>query len=58
MGEENIVEVIGDLAALVDITDDIEDQSQQNLDVVFNVLNVTNTIINGADLNDANLTKV
>ena len=52
------MELIGELAALVDITDDLEDQSQQNLDVILNVLNVTNTIINGADLNDATLTQV
>ena len=58
MQEENIVEVIGELAALVDITDDLEDQSQQNLDVILNLLNVTNTIINGAELNDVNLTEV
>lgn len=56
--EENVVERIGELAELVNITNDPIDQSQINFNVIVNVLNTTNTIVDNSDFNDTDLTQV
>lgn len=58
VAEENVVEMIEDFAALVEMTDNTVDQSQRNFDVIANVLNVTSSIVGETDLNDGNLTQV
>ena len=45
-------------AKLVEMTEDPEDQSQRNFNVVVNVLNATNTTVIGGDFNDTDLIMV
>ena len=52
------MERIGELAELVNITNDPIDQSQINFNVIVNVLNTTNTIVDNGDFNDTDLTQV
>ena len=56
--EENVVEMIADFAALVDMTEAPVDQSQRNFDVILNVLNTTSSIVSIADFNDTDLGEV
>ena len=53
-----MVEMIREFAALVEMTDDPDDQSQRNFDVIVNVLIVTNTVVRGNDFNDTVLEQV
>ena len=56
--EENVVAVIEEFAALVEMTDDTIDQSRRNFEVITNVLNATSNIVNNAALNDTDLGQV
>ena len=56
--EENVVAVIEEFAALVEMTDDTIDQSRRNFEVITNVLNATSSIVNNAALNDTDLGQV
>ena len=56
--EENVVVMLEEFAALVDMTDDTIDQSRRNFEVITNVLNATSSIVNNATLNDTDLRQV
>ena len=56
--EENIVVMLEEFAALVEMTVDTIDQSRINFEVITNVLNATSSIVNNATLNDADLKQV
>ena len=56
--EDNVVAVIEEFAALVEMTDDTIDQSRRNFEVITNVLNATSNIVNNAALNDTDLGQV
>ena len=56
--EGNVVVMLEEFAALVEMTDDTIDQSRRNFEVITNVLNATSSIVNNAALNDTDLTQV
>ncbi|CAI7989315.1 Adhesion G-protein coupled receptor G4, partial [Geodia barretti] len=58
VAEENVVVMLEEFAALVDMTDDTIDQSRRNFEVITNVLNATSSIVNNAALNDTDLRQV
>ncbi|CAI8020051.1 Adhesion G-protein coupled receptor G4, partial [Geodia barretti] len=58
VAEENVVVMLEQFAALVNMTDDTIDQSRRNFEVITNVLNATSSIVNNAALNDTDLRQI
>ena len=54
----NLVEMISDLADLVAMTEALVDQSQNNFDVILDVVSTTSFIVRNNDFNDTDLGEV
>lgn len=55
---DNLVEMIDDLADLVAMTESLIDQSQNNFDVILEVVSTTSFIVRNNDFNDTDLGEV